>query len=154
MVYISLCQSVLNYCIVVWGVAHKTHLLKLERAQRAILKIAYSKPRRYPTDDLYSECRFLRVRQLYISATIVLFHRQAKFHARTSYRSLKWDCPKIRTSFARRSSHYMGPYLYTKIYKINNNILNMIRSRCRFTVHEWLLSRSYDKTETLFETDK
>lgn len=35
-IYISLAQSVLSYCISVWGGATKTQFLQLERAQRAL----------------------------------------------------------------------------------------------------------------------
>ena len=41
MVYYALCESILSYCITAWGVAHKTHLLKVERSQRSILKVAF-----------------------------------------------------------------------------------------------------------------
>lgn len=151
MVYRSLCQSILSYCIAVWGIAPKTHMIKLERAQRAILKIAYRRPRRYPTDKLYLECQFLRVRQLYIGEVVLLFHKSAKSRARISGRSVKWDYPKIKTAYARRATQYMGPYLYTKIFKAHNDILNMIRSRCRFTVQKWLQSHNYDETEALLQ---
>ncbi|RVE47350.1 hypothetical protein evm_007949 [Chilo suppressalis] len=39
-VYYALCQSLLSYCITNWGGVPKTTLLKLERAQRVILKVA------------------------------------------------------------------------------------------------------------------
>ncbi|KAJ8737493.1 hypothetical protein PYW08_000088 [Mythimna loreyi] len=61
-VYFALCQSILSYCIVAWGVATKSHLIKLERAQRGILKVAFAKPFRYPTDRLYQDCKVLRGR--------------------------------------------------------------------------------------------
>ncbi|CAH2238904.1 jg13712 [Pararge aegeria aegeria] len=44
---------------VVWGGSNKTSLLRLERAQRAILKVITKKPYRYPTIDLYKDCKVL-----------------------------------------------------------------------------------------------
>ncbi|CAG9097769.1 unnamed protein product [Plutella xylostella] len=41
-VYLSLAQSILSYCIPAWGGADKTAMLRLERAQRAVLKMAGS----------------------------------------------------------------------------------------------------------------
>jgi hypothetical protein len=35
--YFALAQSVIGYCVSVWGGACKTHLLQLERAQRSLL---------------------------------------------------------------------------------------------------------------------
>lgn len=51
-VYYALCQSVFTYCITSWGGAAKSHLLKLERAQRAILKVSLFLPFRHPSYDL------------------------------------------------------------------------------------------------------
>lgn len=39
---LALCQSLLSFCISSWGGTENTHMLKLERAQRAVLKVAYS----------------------------------------------------------------------------------------------------------------
>ncbi|KAJ0169311.1 hypothetical protein K1T71_015195 [Dendrolimus kikuchii] len=59
--------SILSYCITSWGGARKSHLIKLERAQRALLKVIKNKPFRYPTSDLYRECDILTVRQLLVN---------------------------------------------------------------------------------------
>ena len=52
-VYYSLAQSIFTYCIVVWGGAVKTFIMRLERAQRAVLKVMLNKPLRFPTCELY-----------------------------------------------------------------------------------------------------
>ncbi|XP_050361277.1 uncharacterized protein LOC126780688 [Nymphalis io] len=46
-------QSTLGYCIPVWGGAAKTRFLELERAQRCLMRVMYSKPYRFPTTALY-----------------------------------------------------------------------------------------------------
>lgn len=40
---------VIQYCIPVWGSVAKMHLIKLERAQRAVLTVMTGKPYRRPT---------------------------------------------------------------------------------------------------------
>lgn len=45
-IYIALAQSVLTYCIPIWGGATKTKFLDVERSQRALLKTIYFKPYR------------------------------------------------------------------------------------------------------------
>ena len=44
---------------------------------RAILKIMWGKPRRYCTDQLYRDCKVLRVRQLYILKAVIAMHSSA-----------------------------------------------------------------------------
>lgn len=74
-VYYSLCQSLLTYCITIWGGTATSHLLKLERAQRAVIKVMFRKPRLYNTNKLYEECRLLTVRQLFIFNTVIRYHK-------------------------------------------------------------------------------
>lgn len=53
-IYLSLAQSILTYCVPVWGGAIKTKFLELERAHRYLIKVMYCKPYRFPTNELYS----------------------------------------------------------------------------------------------------
>ncbi|KOB76258.1 putative tick transposon, partial [Operophtera brumata] len=68
--YYALCQSVLGYCISVWGGACKKNLIIVERAQCSVLKVLKFKHFRYPTTSLYNECELLSVRKLFILNTI------------------------------------------------------------------------------------
>ncbi|KAF9813272.1 hypothetical protein SFRURICE_017004 [Spodoptera frugiperda] len=54
-IYLGLCQSVLQYGIAIWGAAAKSTLIEVERAQRAVIKVALRKPFRYPTDLIYKD---------------------------------------------------------------------------------------------------
>ncbi|KAF9810699.1 hypothetical protein SFRURICE_021152 [Spodoptera frugiperda] len=78
-IYFSLAQSVLGYCLVVWGGTHKTTMLRVERGQRAILKVLAKKPIRYPTKALYSLCQVLTVRQLFVLQAILRKHCQLAY---------------------------------------------------------------------------
>jgi hypothetical protein len=64
----------IQYCITSWGGALKTNILPLERAQRAILKVANSLPFLNPTQLLYDACKVLTVRQLFILHTVLKQH--------------------------------------------------------------------------------
>lgn len=46
-------QSMIGYFLTVWGGACKSHLVKLERAQRAVLQVSRSLPFLFSTKDLY-----------------------------------------------------------------------------------------------------
>ena len=70
-IFLALTQSLLSYCITSWGGAPKSSLIDLERA---ILKVSYQLPYRYPTHQLYSDTGVLTVRQLFLLATVLKQH--------------------------------------------------------------------------------
>lgn len=149
LVYLALCQSIIQYCITVWGGAAKTHLLSLERAQRAVLKVMSKKPYRHPTSQLYSECEVLSVRQLFVLRTILRKHRSVPLPD-PNRRSKKPVCPRTpcRTSFAKR--HYT--VMSSKLYNVSNKHLNITllsRHELKDKVSKWLQTLDYHKTEDL-----
>ena len=73
-IYQALCQSIIQYGITSYGGAPKTLLISLERAQRAILKVATRRPFLFPTQLLYKSCNVLTVRQLFIMYIILKQH--------------------------------------------------------------------------------
>lgn len=109
--YFALCQSVISYCISVWGGAHKTSMIKLERAQRAILKVMLRKKRTYQTVKLYSECEVLTVRQLSILWTTLRIHSALPYNPKhAEKRKGASICPliKCRTTWAKRQWYALG----------------------------------------------
>lgn len=74
-IYMALVQSILTYCIPVWGGAAKTKFIDLERGQRALIKIMYFKNIRYSTQSLYHDSGLLSVRKLYIIKTVLKMHK-------------------------------------------------------------------------------
>lgn len=148
MVYFSLCQSVVQYCISSWGISGKTYLLKVEKAQRALLKVAYRRPFRYPTNQLYSDVSVLRVRQLYILSITLRFHKTSLNHCAQSHshRKVRWDRMRCYKSIGRRSFCFMGPYIYEKINNLHN-IIKLTKNECKKLVTNWLLMLNYSQTE-------
>jgi hypothetical protein len=61
--YPTLTQSLIEYGMVVWGSAIKTHINCIQIAQNTSLKMIYHKPRFFPTKNLYSEAKMLTVKQ-------------------------------------------------------------------------------------------
>lgn len=49
-------------------------MLRLKRAQRAILKVMFNKPQRYSTFDMYKECLVLTVRKVFILKVVLQSH--------------------------------------------------------------------------------
>lgn len=155
-IYYALCQSLLGYCILSWGGACKTALIKLERAQRAVLKVSTFKPYRFPTKDLYEYCDVLTVRQLFILQIIMKQHSMRKTDrtssvssSRRMFRTLKLPpADSHRTTFSERFYYFLGRFIYIKINK-NLDIDSSNKYECKQKVIKWLQKLSYDDTEKL-----
>lgn len=155
-VYMALCQSILTYCINSWGGALKTILLPLERAQRAILKVASFRPFRYPTHQLYRECKVLTVRQLFILHIVLLQHAEIGFSPVPSCKRRKdLVCTNSRTkhAFTNRFYLFLGPYLYNKLNKLLK-IYSVSSNKCTEMLTEYLHTLNYSDTEKMLEVLK
>ena len=125
MVYHALCQSLIEYCITSWGGAAKTHLIEVERAQRAILKFGSGLPFRYPTTELYKNWDLLTVRQTFILRTVLKKHSQLQYEPNL-IKDKGWKgkvCPivKFKSSLSHNFFCFLGQYLYNKL----NSALNI-----------------------------
>lgn len=150
--YLAMGQSILSYCISVWGGACKTKILKLERAQRSLLKVLYLKPYRFPTFSLLSETEVLSIRQLFIEKIILIYHRKIPFDPNIYKNKRRNDLickpPKVRTDFARRHSKFIAPYLYKKINRILK-LYTKTTHQCKIDIRNWLMTYDYANTESL-----
>lgn len=154
-VYYALCQSVIGYCIPVWGGACKTYLIKLERAQRSVLKVMNFKSYRYSTELLYKECKVLTVRQLFILYLVTVFHKSVPFNPHLSSnirRTSNRVCSVVpcNTKFANRHSYFLGAYIYNKLNKILL-YYPMTVFKCKSIVKNWIIDLNYSETEKLLE---
>lgn len=154
-VYFGLCQSVISYCISVWGVAGRTSFLRLERAQRAILKVAARKRRSFSTVRLYAEWGVLTVRQLAVFRILLRKHASLSL-VRDSTVSVKRQggivCPSVRcrTSWARRQFPALGCRLYNRV---NRELTGLLTSLSRYSfklaVVDYLRGLDYSQSEDL-----
>lgn len=151
MVYLALCQSIINYCISTWGSAAKTRFLVLERAQRAVLKVIKKRHFRYPTAELYSESQVLTVRQLYVLRSILRKHRLVP-PPQPNRRSGKLVCPSEHhlTTFASRQFYVLSSVLYNKLNKIHN-IVGLSSYELKLKLQNWLKTLDYSATEELLK---
>ncbi|KOB73184.1 putative RNA-directed DNA polymerase, partial [Operophtera brumata] len=127
-VYNSLCRSILTYCNTAWGGACITYMLQLERAQRAVLKVATFRPYRFPTVDLYSDCEVLTVRKLFVYNIILSQHKKVDVRDNLSTGRRRKDRiiakPTVKTVFAKRQQTFLGPLLYNKANKAIKGLVN------------------------------
>lgn len=148
MAYFSLCQSLLLYCLPAWGGACKTYFLKLERAQRAVLKVMFCKPYKYPTLELFRESKVLTVRGLYVLQCVLRKHRLP--FTESTKRRVDIVLPPVRhkTTFAKHQFSYLSCILYNKINK-SLHIHSLNYHNYKNIVKKWLIEKSYDETENL-----
>lgn len=151
-VYKALCQSLIVYCIGVWGGAAKSTMIDVERAQRSVLKVMLGKPFRYSSDQLYKDCELLRVRQLFILRGVISMHKVAitspDHEHRLKQRVYRIPVPFSRTTFAKRHPYYLLPRLYNRVQskiKIKDLSIHDLKQE----LEHWLLGLDYAETENL-----
>lgn len=147
-VYISLCQSLITYCIETWGGAAKTFLLPLERAQRAVLKVSYFLPYRFSTKSLFDKVGLLTVRQLFILRLLLKQHKlcpreQNKRRIDKVFRGIKF-----KTSFSHRFFCFLGGFIYNKLSK-DHLLRNLSTLQLKSRITDILLTYLYEDTENL-----
>lgn len=149
--YLSLAQSVMTYCITVWGGANKTRFVYLERAQRSLLKVMYFLPREFSTNLLYSSTNLLTIRKLYILSTVLSKHKSLPYQHSVNNDRRKRNVvhqPRVKSVFAQRQYVNRANVLYNKINK-ELDIYNMTYKRCKFALTKWLKTKSYDEIEVI-----
>src|SRR5436190_7347249 len=77
MTYYAYVQSILERGTITWGGAYKTTIEPLFITQKAIIKAALGRRRRYSTDALFDEFRVLDIRQLFIRTVLTYVYRRA-----------------------------------------------------------------------------
>lgn len=151
LVYVSLCQSLLQYCIGVWGGAAKSSMIDVERAQRAVLKVMLGKPRRYPTQQLLQEAEVLSVRQLFLMKAVAKVHSITQVSQKRQRRQVRpavAALPKVKTVFASRLPPYIHFFAYNGICKLCSLEECLHRTACA-RVKKWLMSKTYIEIELL-----
>lgn len=151
-VYVALCQSILQYCVGVWGSAGKTCFITVERAQRALIKVIVKKPFRYSTDNVYNAFKVLRVRQLYVLNATAKAHKSFLNRPDSTEiatrRVFRLPVPRATSLLTRRSPAFAHSYTYNKISKLCD-LKDCSVFTCKKKVKELLLKMSYDDTEDL-----
>lgn len=149
--YKALCQSILTYCICTWGCAAKTYLLEVERAQRAILKVALGLPYRYSTDCLYKDANVLPIRKLFIYQVLRRFHSKVVPSEPLMLRRVpRFYIPSVKSAIGQRHFNYIAPKLYNMVLLEDNQLVNFKNFNFKKFIINWLSQFDYESTEDLF----
>lgn len=149
-IYLALGQSILTYCIYIWGGATKVKFLELERAQRSLLKVMYFKPYRFPTQDLYHNSKLLTVRKIYILNLLMQKHKSLTYNPTSKRRNDIVASCSVKTTFAMHQYKKQSVFIYNKVNKVLN-IYPMLLYEMKKKVTEWLLTLNYEEVEELFK---
>lgn len=145
--YRALGECLLRYCICAWGRAAKTHLIKAERAQRAVLKVIQFLPFRHPTTDVYERAGVLSVRKLFIYEAIRRYHKKTVPTLPVNTKRVdRCPVPLVKSRFAQKQYNVVAPQLYNKFnkqYKIKLKSNNEIKKPLLL----WLQQFDYDAME-------
>lgn len=151
-IYLALCQSIIGYCLRIWGGSAKTHMMEIERAQRSVLKVMLGKPFRYSTNKLFDEWQLLSVRRLYIHLVTIRVHKTLRtspdYPEIIKKRVYKIPTSSVSTSFARRHSYFLYPHIYNNVAK-ECSLKQLSVHEVKLKVKRWLLSLNYDQTESI-----
>lgn len=151
--YTTLAQSVMSYCIAVWGGATKIKFLEVERGQRCLLKVMYFKPFIHPTSELYNISDVLTMRKLYILHAVLKLHKTLPYKAQQKYNKRRRNnnvapLPICKSAFAKRQFSYQTAFLYNRINK-ETSIYSMHHHNCKKTLTNMLKKLNYEQTEAL-----
>lgn len=127
-VYYSLIHSHLQYLCSVWGSASKTILMPLQVAQNSAIKSVFSLPRLYSTVPLYTSCKILPIKGLYIVNIIVfIFKMQFKnkqmlpvtkrTHSYSTKSSDNLFRQHIKTNYGKMALNFQGYKLFNSVPK-------------------------------------
>lgn len=129
-VYKALAESIIQYCIMVWGGTFNNSLRHLQTTQNSIIKIIFRKERLFPTDQLYLETGILNVRSIYSYQCLKwMFSNMNKYNIITvkttrSTENRNVGIPLFRKAHTQRFLFYFGPKLYNLLPAHLRNVSN------------------------------
>ena len=129
-VYHSLFNSHLQYATLCWGSASITNLNRLQILQNRALRNIFKAQRFYRLDNLYLNCRILKVKDLYNLEVAKFMHKHhnaslpscfASFFSCSFQRFTRtstnhnYNTPFYRTSRGQRSIKFYGPQIWNSL---------------------------------------
>ena len=122
-IYYAYVQSILEGGIITWGGAYKSTLQPIIVTQKAIIKAALGRCRRYSTQSLFDEFKVLDVRQLFVRTILtyiynhagLLFENVTHEHATRNATALGIRTPRLSRTFLVTNVYYITHVIYRNI---------------------------------------
>ena len=132
MFYNSFAKSKICYGLLIYGSAAKTNLLKIEKAQRRILRAIFFKKIFDSLRDLFRTNKILTVFELFILENIKELFRQLRLEAPKSFIVL--DANDVRTYTTRWNMKKLIPAQYNRTVLKRRSLENFLR-----LTYNWLM---------------
>lgn len=147
--YNSWIESIIRYCIVVWGGTFSNTLHILQTAQNTLLKIIFKKSKLFSTSLLYKELKQMSVRSIYIQQSLIwVFSNSSKLkinqhqkYTRTTQQLLV-KVPFFSKTITKRSLFYYGPTLFNLLPKNIKTIINY--KQFKRTIKNMILTKTIE----------
>lgn len=155
--YFAYAQSIIEGGIIAWGGTFKTNLQSLLVTQKAILKAALRKDRRYPSDEIFNEMQVLDVRQLFVKTLLNNMHKnfntifsnlQHEYGTRSA-RNFGISIPRIHRTFSTTCSFIISHYVYQKIPSQLRQFDSYSNTSYKLKIKKWLKELGRDNIEQL-----
>lgn len=120
-IYSALAESVVRYCILIWGGVFQESLNNMNVVQNTLLKILFKKDRAHSTEMLYAEVGVLNVRQLYTFRCLMwMFEIRDSWDTSTSLVHITrcaqhLEVPFFRMTHLQRFPFFQAPKLYNSL---------------------------------------
>lgn len=120
-VYNALVESILSYCITIWGGLFNNVLRNLQVVQNTILKVIFKKPRLHATSALYAESRLLDIRNIYTyNCLLWLYNNKDYARVENIYMTRTMAnqhiiVPLVKRAHLQRFVFYLVPHFYNLI---------------------------------------
>lgn len=120
MIYNALAESIIRYCIIIWGGTFKTSIYQVEVIQNTLIKILLKKDKRHSTIRLFSETGLLTVRQIYIYQSILFVMSATKTYVSHAYNTRTnkkhtLQIPRCRLKHEQKFITFIGPKLFNML---------------------------------------
>lgn len=136
LVYNALVESVLRYCVIVWGGLTKNARKGLQTSQNSLIKIMLRKDLLHPTDELYHESGIMNIKTIFIYQSLMYMfsqdHPLIEQERRYVTRAVVIETLELRffkNCCSQRFIFYVGPKYYNRIPLE----VRRIRNRKRFS---------------------
>lgn len=116
-IYKSLVESIISYCITIWGGLYNNVLTILQTSQNSILKIILRKKRLHSSTELYKEADVFNIKNFFIYHCLLhMFNTNTSpAHNRCDTRfteNKSIGIPLVKKSHTQRFVFYLGPKLF------------------------------------------
>ena len=144
--YHALVEPHLTYGILAWGGITNNYVTPLEKVQKWVLKVIFTKKRSYPSNDLFEESKLLDIRGHFCLSILTKQHNEktalnlVEHNYETRHKEHQFRTPLIAKTVTQRSYYYLGPYIFNKIPGDFKSIISKDLFKKR--IKNWILSNT------------